>query len=39
MTRIKQIAKLFNIEKFCLLSVLKQKLRSFIGTDPRDYAI
>ena len=28
MTRIKQIAIMFNIEKFCLLSVFEQKLRS-----------
>ena len=34
MARIKQIAKKFNIEKFGLLSVVKQKLRSFIGTGP-----
>ena len=30
----KQIAEMFNIEKFYLLSVLKQKLRNFVGTGP-----
>ena len=34
MSRIKQIDKMLNIEKFCLLRVLKKKLRSFVGTSP-----
>ena len=34
MSRIKQIDKMFNIEKFRLLSVLKKNLRSSVGAGP-----
>ena len=33
MAGVKQIAKMCNIDKFHLLSVLKQKLRTFVGTS------
>ena len=37
-TRIKQIDKMFNIKKFRPVSVLKKKLRSFIGTGPGPFS-